>query len=467
MTSPSTDGGDEPSTSAGEGLSPQNVSGRRHRRPSVEEDYFYEQVMTASPRRPPAEPPPPYKSVASHGTFSGTEPRKVPGHVLPPYSTDIDLQGVWEIKTEIEDVNKRAERRQWGTVLIELRGTLLKLYSVKKEWAQWGWGVTKDWVTTMSPDNPPWARKGSLLRVYTLQHADAGIAADYKKRRNVIRLRLETDQLLIACVESATFVKWLDALFAAMAIAEPLEEREFPPDQSIPRAQRSRWLHTSSRLPGRRHYPIPTPRPLNQLRLTTANGGDGFRTPSPGDSPSQASSMSLALDVDPDTDPWPSPEPQIPTPPLPVQSPTSAPTSVPGSAAASHRGRILSDHPSTRPSVASPSAASIYRHHATASMTDLSRPWHAPSGKWTSGHDTWSAEDDIRYARLCFSVLLHQSPRKSKHVVLRGTRWFVDWETGRMIRVLPPRYGQFDNDRHGRNITPTLTVLPLGTGGSP
>lgn len=137
--------------------------------------------MTTNSRRPPAEPPPPYQPFASRRTLSRADLRKVPDDVLPPYSTDIHLQGVWEIKTEIEDANKRSDNRQWGTVMIELRGTYIKLYSVKKEWAQWGWGVAKDWVTSMSPDNPPWARKGSLLRVYTLQHADAGIAADYKK----------------------------------------------------------------------------------------------------------------------------------------------------------------------------------------------------------------------------------------------------------------------------------------------
>ncbi|ROT38529.1 hypothetical protein SODALDRAFT_164338 [Sodiomyces alkalinus F11] len=457
MTSPRTVDG--PSTPTVQGQSPQNGAARRRRRLSVEEDYFYEQVMTTSPRRPPAEPPPPYRPFAGRRTLSRAVPKRRSDDVLPPYSTDIDLQGVWETKMEIEDTNKRADSRQWSTVLIELRGTQIKLYSVKNDWAQWGWGVTKDWVTAMSPDNPPWVRKGALLRAYTLQHADAGIAADYKKRRNVIRLRLETDQLLIACVESTTFVKWLDALFAAMAIAEPLEEREFPPDQSIPRTHRSRWLRTSSSLPGRHYYPIPTPRPLSQLRLTPPNGGNDSRAASRDYSPNQASSMSLALNVDPETNSSPAPESQNPGQnpkpvlPFPFPSPTSSPTLTPSSAVASRHGRMPADRPSTRRSAAS---ASTYRHHATASVTDLCRPWHAstvaPTGKWTPHHGIWTVEDDIRYARLCFSVLLYQSPRKSEYVVLRGTRWFVDWETGRMIRVLPPRYGQFDNDRPARRL---------------
>ncbi|KAM0284997.1 hypothetical protein ACHAQH_001686 [Verticillium albo-atrum] len=144
----------------------------------------------------------------------------------PEYHTDIDLAAVWELKMELEDAVDRADDRTWHTVIVELRGTSLKLYSVKKEWTQWGWGAAREWASSIqSPDNPPWARRATLLRTYHLQHADIGIAADYKKRRNVIRLRLETDQLLLSCLEPATFVRWLDAFFAAIAVAAPLDER--------------------------------------------------------------------------------------------------------------------------------------------------------------------------------------------------------------------------------------------------
>jgi hypothetical protein len=44
------------------------------------------------------------------------------------------------------------------------------------------------------------------------------------------------------------------------------------------------------------------------------------------------------------------------------------------------------------------------------------------------------------YAKLCYAVLLFRSPRKSNYVIAKGKKWFVDWTTGRMIRVLPPGY---------------------------
>lgn len=161
------------------------------RRLSVEEDLFYQQLMTADPR-PPSEPPPPYRPQAprpASSLFSATDdrrqqPQQRQTHIeLPPeYHTDIDLAAVWELKMELEDAVDRADDRTWHTVIVELRGTSLKLYSVKKEWTQWGWGAAREWASSnQSPDNPPWARRATLLRTYHLQHADIGIAADYKK----------------------------------------------------------------------------------------------------------------------------------------------------------------------------------------------------------------------------------------------------------------------------------------------
>ncbi len=63
----------------------------------------------------------------------------------------------------------------------------------------------------------------------------------------MIRVRAETDQFLLACIELETFVSWLDAFFAALSIAAPIDERDFPRDQSIPRLQRIRWYHGRDR----------------------------------------------------------------------------------------------------------------------------------------------------------------------------------------------------------------------------
>jgi hypothetical protein len=96
---------------------------------------------------------------------------------LPSYSSSIAIEGVFHMKHEIENTTKRAEDRQWHTVFVTLNGTALSIYNTKKDW---GWGKARD-GPSICPDNPPWIRKAKLEKTYSLLHADAGIAADYKK----------------------------------------------------------------------------------------------------------------------------------------------------------------------------------------------------------------------------------------------------------------------------------------------
>lgn len=62
------------------------------------------------------------------------------------------------------------------------------------------------------------------------------------------------------------------------------------------------------------------------------------------------------------------------------------------------------------------------------------------TGKWFPKQQ-WSRAHDMLYAKLCYSNLLFRSPRKSNYIS-KGKQWFVDWGTGRMVRVLPPTYGE-------------------------
>jgi hypothetical protein len=80
---------------------------------------------------------------------------------------------------EIEDTIKRAEYRNWHQVYVVLHGTSLNVYQVKKD-RGW-WSSTKHDGPSVSPDNPPWCKMGTLEKSYSLLHADAGIAADYRK----------------------------------------------------------------------------------------------------------------------------------------------------------------------------------------------------------------------------------------------------------------------------------------------
>ena len=48
------------------------------------------------------------------------------------------------------------------------------------------------------------------LRVYTLQHAESGLASDYLKRKNVIRVRMEGEQFLLQAPSVQAVVEWIE-----------------------------------------------------------------------------------------------------------------------------------------------------------------------------------------------------------------------------------------------------------------
>jgi hypothetical protein len=270
-------------------------------------------------------------------------------------------------------------------VYVELRGTALNVYSVKKE-RGW-WSSSKHDGPDIMPDNPPWVKKSTLEKSYSLLHADAGIAADYRKRRYVIRMRVETDQFLLSCVELGTFVTWLDGIFAAINVSPPIDERDFPRDFSVPRIQRIRWLR------GQRPQPEDS---IGFQRLTEQRRQDGSDEDEDGDGGGGAGEPP-DLEYGGDED---------------------------GAAVYGPR----TDHPI------------IGRLSTTSYPNESIDP---ETGKWKPQHG-WSTTHDLLYARLCYSVLLFKSPRKSNYVIARGKRWYVDWGTGRMVRVLPPAYGEVD-----------------------
>ncbi|KAH6897240.1 hypothetical protein B0T10DRAFT_455108 [Thelonectria olida] len=373
----------------------------------MEEDLLYKKIMIG-PRRPSL--PPPYQcdspkpSTSQQGNVSGkgkevaTEGGGQGSHYplddgvdgeeeLPAYNSSITLEGVFCKKHEIENTTKRAEDRQWRNVYVTLQGTALNIYDVKKAWS---WGRTRDDGPSVDPDNPPWMKKAKLEKSYSLLYADAGIAADYKKRRYVIRIRAETDQFLISCVELSTFIKWLEGLFAAIDVATPIDDRDFPRDMSIPRVQRLRWF--------RGQDPTPTTLDLSELEIQDREDSSSNQVER------RASTASTLI-------------------------PSEAPSHLQPDPAEHHD-----------PSEPPPRIDPIHRLSTTSYPTLEIDPG---SGKWFPEHH-WSNAHDMLYAKLCYSNLLFRSPRKSNYIISKGKQWYVDWATGRMVRVLPPEYGEID-----------------------
>lgn len=63
------------------------------------------------------------------------------------------------------------------------------------------------------PEHIPCPQNCQLLRAYTLQHAESGLASDYLKRKNVIRVRLEGEQFLVQAPSVQAVVEWIEVSF--------------------------------------------------------------------------------------------------------------------------------------------------------------------------------------------------------------------------------------------------------------
>ncbi|OBT50419.1 hypothetical protein VE04_10119 [Pseudogymnoascus sp. 24MN13] len=148
--------------------------------------------------------PPPYSSSILNRSAINITPRIEEGHeTLPPYTCDLTLTAHFMRKSELEaPTSANPPIRTWHRGHVALHGTSLTItpsprLSLKRS----------------KPLTPP--------RSYSLQHAEAGIASDYLKRRYVIRIRVEADQLLLASDDAPTHIARREAIAAAIDLAPP------------------------------------------------------------------------------------------------------------------------------------------------------------------------------------------------------------------------------------------------------
>lgn len=94
---------------------------------------------------------------------------------------------------------------------------------------------------TISHINHPFSlHRTSLVKQYSLQGAESGLAADYLKRRHVVRVRAEGEQFLLQTRNDRHVVDWIEAFQAATNIALDLERRPMPKFITLPRRRRRR-----------------------------------------------------------------------------------------------------------------------------------------------------------------------------------------------------------------------------------
>lgn len=85
-----------------------------------------------------------------------------------------------------------------------------------------------------------------LLRSYSLLHAKVGLASDYSKKPNVLRLRLENEQLLLHFFLTRDLIEWHLGLSVGQDVAADILEREAPKYRTVPRRRRGQSCSLSN-----------------------------------------------------------------------------------------------------------------------------------------------------------------------------------------------------------------------------
>lgn len=195
-----------------------------------------------------------------------TEAKAERADVLPPaYSCTVEIEGVLGVRHELLSPFHVSGQRDWSDCYVVLRGTQLSIHRAKQP------GL---WSKSRQPT------AGRLISSYTLQHAEVGIASDFKKtalipkspfahlvpasarhklyesdphlfepvREHAIRLRVETEQLLLCAPTQEAMLDWIEAFCAAIDISSPIEARSEPRYRSLPRRNRRQRILDGAQL---------------------------------------------------------------------------------------------------------------------------------------------------------------------------------------------------------------------------
>ncbi|RKF82325.1 putative ph domain-containing protein [Golovinomyces cichoracearum] len=327
------------------------------------------------------------------------QPREDEGReALPAYSTTINFTHTLTRKMEFDNPNQRATNRKWHRVFFSLQGTALNLYKYPR--SLFG-------NKTSSPNiSLP------LIRSYNLQHAQVGLAADYAKKKHVIRLRVETEQFLLSCCKIRLLVDLMQSLCAAIDLATPLDDRDYPQDFCMPRRQRRVRSSLQTREEGRGRditNLVSTPR-LHSRSQNTRSSSISRSNSRCCINDRSHSDLRLLFSSDEDDSPLN----------FSIYSPQQSPSTIPS---------------------------------CTCSSTEKN-PNNNSEIKWQPFH-RWSPLYDLMYAKRCFEILTLCAPRKSNKVIVNGEFYVVDRVTGCMSKLrdaTPHLRKRIEVTPHGSNI---------------
>ncbi|KXT10829.1 hypothetical protein AC579_1947 [Pseudocercospora musae] len=124
---------------------------------------------------------------------------------LPEYTCSVLLVAPLLLKCEFDTPFTPSLVRNWERVTAVLRGTKLEF------------------------------RKKGRRITFGLHAAEVGLALDYRRRSNVIRVRAEGYQFLLATPSLAECLRWIEGISLGVVISDPIEERNDLLPRTVPR----------------------------------------------------------------------------------------------------------------------------------------------------------------------------------------------------------------------------------------
>ncbi|KAH9829611.1 hypothetical protein Tdes44962_MAKER09099, partial [Teratosphaeria destructans] len=375
------------------------------------------------------EPPPSY----ARAIRQMPPPRRSPSaEVLPTYSCSVDAEAKVLMKVESEDPLHGRCDGEWQESCVVVRGTLLNFHKVKE------------------------SGPGKLVRSYTLQHAEVGLASDtthkvlvpqtklarlipvsgrnkaYRKEpslfnavdQHLLRLRVEAHQLVLAHASREVIYDLIRAISAGIDIAHAIDERHEPRQCTVPRRRRRQPRHRpggdishptvvaeQERLfqemyPGFAE-PASSPRPDLERTDTNATTNTQAETVHGADEHDDIDLSIMREDF------------ATPHSPAPTQS-----------------------HGPERPGIVRQSTNSSITSAASETPGPATSPTNlSETGKW-SPPNTRSPAQMQRYIRRCMPELRADAARASDVLISHGKRLRINWKTECLedFELQPPSY---------------------------
>lgn len=181
--------------------------------------------------------------------------------ILPSYSCSIYREAIVPRKLEMEDINTPATSRSWHLARIILCGTMLEVYR--------GDG----------------SQRGQLIRRFSLAYGQIGLASDYSKRPNCVRVRVENVQFLMQLPNPMDAIAWVEAVQCGFNVALDLDEMNYPYFASLVSHRRRRHPHRTAAATRERGR-------AESVGSSSLNGSEG--APRNGDAERRASQLSPA-----------------------------------------------------------------------------------------------------------------------------------------------------------------------------